>query len=150
VQDGPNDFAAEGGLAGDPPDAALSHDRAGLDDDLEHAVVGGRTKERRRHRRARVLWGGILSAQQFRGDVACTVSDISAGGAKLLVPAWPEGSDADVLDNLDVGHKVRLSLRASGEVLGEIVWQKPGRIGVRFLLQPDEVRQRFEGVVPND
>ena len=155
MQDGPNQFAADGGAGNDPAETVLRRDEMTMDEGPIKGTLGGpatdaEARERRRHRRARVLWGGVLIAQDFAGEVACTVSDISAGGAKLLVPAWPEGTDADVLDNLDVGHRVLLSLRASGEVPGEVVWQKPGRLGVRFELDPDEVRSRFEGVVPKD
>lgn len=146
MQDGPDQFAADGNAeeAEPAPEEESAYDVVG--DAGREAPTG----ERRRHRRTRVLWGGVLLAQEFKGEIACTVADISAGGAKLLVPAWPEGSDADVIDNLEVGHRVLLSLRASGEVPGEVVWQKPGRLGVRFLLEPDEVRERFDAVVPED
>lgn len=106
--------------------------------------------ERRRYRRARVLWGGVLRVDSPPGQVACTVSDISAGGAKLLVPARPQGGDAEVLDALERGDAVVLSLRDSGEVPGTVVWQQPGRVGVQFRLPAAEVRARFPGVVPAD
>ncbi len=155
MQDGPNQFAGQGDAGGDPTETGPRCDDATMEERPVGGVPGvpateAEARERRRHRRARVLWGGVLIAQDFAGEVACTVSDISAGGAKLLVPAWPEGTDAEVLDNLDVGHRVVLSLRASGEVPGEIVWQKAGRLGVRFALEPDAVRARFDGVVPKD
>lgn len=146
MPDGPDQFAADG----DAEEAVPTREEESTHDVVGDADREAPTGERRRHRRTRVLWGGVLLAQDFKGEIACTVADISAGGAKLLVPAWPEGSDADVIDNLEVGHRVLLSLRASGEVPGEVVWQKPGRLGVRFLLEADEVRERFEAVVPAD
>lgn len=155
MQDGPNQFAGHGDAGGDPAETGPRRDEVTMDEGPVEGAPGvpvteTEARERRRHRRARVLWGGVLIAQDFAGEIACTVSDISAGGAKLLVPAWPEGTDAEVLDNLDVGQRVVLSLRASGEVPGEIVWQKAGRLGVRFALEPDAVRARFDGVVPKD
>lgn len=144
MQDVPNQFADSHADEASPSDIAPSYDS----DDATSA--SGQVRERRRHRRARVLWGGVLIVRDFPGEVACTVSDISAGGAKLLVPARPEGTDAEVLDNLDIGHRIVLSLRDSGEVPAKVVWQTPGRIGIRFEMEPDEVRERFTGVVPND
>lgn len=107
-------------------------------------------RERRRHRRARVLWGATLTADELVGEMTCTVLDISAGGAKLMVNATMMGRDPDLLSMVRPGSRVTLGVRASGAVPAEIVWQDGDRAGLRFLIEPDAVRARFPGVVPDD
>jgi hypothetical protein len=107
-------------------------------------------EDRRRHRRSRVLWGATVTAEGVDGEVTCTVVDISAGGAKLMMNAKMIGRDPDLLGMLTPGCEVTLSVRASGTVPAEIVWQDGDRAGLRFLIEPDDVRARFPGVVPQD
>ena len=106
--------------------------------------------DRRRHRRARVLWGATLIADGVDEAVTCTVVDISAGGAKLMMNTKMMGRDPDLLSLMTPGAQVTLSVRASGTVPAEIVWQDADRAGLRFLIEPAEVRARFPGVVPLD
>jgi len=112
-------------------------------------------QDRRRHRRARVLWGATLTAdgldgEMTCGEVTCTVVDISAGGAKLMMNAKMMGRDPDLLSLVTPGTHVTLSVRASGTVPAEVVWQDADRAGLRFLIEPVEVRARFPGVIPPD
>ena len=131
-----------------------TRDRVGSDrvhDEREPNAAGSLSaQERRRHRRSRVLWGAILTADGFDGEVTCTVVDISAGGAKLMINARIIGRDADLLSLVTPGEQVTLSVRASGSVPAEVVWQDGDRAGLRFLIDPEDVRARFPGVVPRD
>jgi hypothetical protein len=106
--------------------------------------------DRRAHRRSRVLWGATLMADGVDGEVACTVVDISAGGAKLMMNKQLMGRDPDLLSMVLPGARITLSVRASGSVPAEVVWQEGDRAGLRFLIDPDDVRARFPGVVPRD
>lgn len=109
-----------------------------------------REDDRRQHRRSRVLWGATLTADGIDGELTCTVVDISAGGAKLMMNASMMGRDPDLLSMVTPGARVTLSVRASGSVPAEIVWQEDDRAGLRFLIDPEDVRARFPGVVPRD
>lgn len=106
--------------------------------------------DRRQHRRARVLWGATLNAEGLAGEMTCTVLDISAGGAKLMVNATVMGRDPDLLSMVSPETRVTLGVRASGVVPAEVVWQSGDRVGVRFLIAPEAVRAQFPGVVPED
>jgi hypothetical protein len=120
--------------------------------DEQEPKAGGTAsaEERRRHRRSRVLWGATVTAEGVDGEVTCTIVDISAGGAKLMMNAKMIGRDPDLLGMLTPGCEVTLSVRASGTVPAEIVWQDGDRAGLRFLIDPADVRARFPGVVPQD
>ena len=107
-------------------------------------------EDRRRYRRSRVLWGATISADGVDGEVTCTVVDISAGGAKLMMNTKLIGRDPDLVSILTPGAPVTLSVRASGSVPAEVVWQDGDRAGLRFLIDPEDVRARFPGVVPRD
>lgn len=107
-------------------------------------------QDRRRYRRSRVLWGATMIADGFDGEVTCTVVDISAGGAKLMMNTKLIGRDPDLLGMVTPGSRVTLSVRASGSVPAEVVWQDGDRAGLRFLIDPEDVRARFPGVVPRD
>jgi len=106
--------------------------------------------DRRAHRRSRVLWGATVMSDDVDGELTCTVVDISAGGAKLMVNEKMIGRDPDILSIVTPGARISLSVRASGTVPAEVVWQDGNRAGLRFLLAPAEVRGRFPGVVPQD
>jgi hypothetical protein len=107
-------------------------------------------EDRRRYRRSRVLWGATVTAEGIDDEVTCTVVDISAGGAKLMMNAKMMGRDPDLLSMVTPGCQVTLSVRASGTVPAEVVWQDGDRAGLRFLIDPEDVRARFPGVVPED
>jgi hypothetical protein len=121
-------------------------DKAGRPDAAPQAA--GEMPCRRQYRRARVLWGATLAFDVSADEVACTVVDISAGGAKLMLTRQVLGNDPDLLTALMPGERVTLSVRASGTVPAAVVWQNDDRLGVRFLLDPESVRERFPGVVP--
>ena len=91
-----------------------------------------------------------MIADGFDGEVTCTVVDISAGGAKLMMNTKLIGRDPDLLGMVTPGSRVTLSVRASGSVPAEVVWQDGDRAGLRFLIDPEDVRARFPGVVPRD
>jgi hypothetical protein len=118
----------------------------------EEPKAGGTlsAEDRRRHRRSRVLWGATMTAEGIEGEVTCTVVDISAGGAKLMMNGKMMVRDPDLLSMVLPGSHVTLSVRASGSVPAEIVWQDGDRAGLRFLIDPDDVRARFPGVVAPD
>src|SRR6185437_16292557 len=76
-------------------------------------------KDRRRHPRKRVVWPATL--ETVRGKLACRVSNISPGGARLRV-------DEPVL----VGEYVTLAMPAHGEFDGVVAWQRDSVIGMQF------------------
>ncbi|WP_169816636.1 PilZ domain-containing protein [Rhodovibrio salinarum] len=122
-----------------------------MHDDNEPKAGGTLSRQdRRAHRRSRVLWGATLMADGVDGEVTCTVVDISAGGAKLMLNEKLIGRDPDLLSVVTPGERVTLSVRASGSVPAEVVWQEGDRAGLRFLIDPADVRARFPGVVPPD
>jgi pilus assembly protein CpaF len=76
-------------------------------------------KDRRKHPRKRVVWPATL--ETVRGKLACRVSNISPGGARLRV-------DEPVL----VGEYVTLAIPAHGEFDGIVAWQRDSVIGMQF------------------
>jgi len=96
-------------------------------------------RERRRHRRVRVLWSACLRFPDADAFLACTVANVSGGGAKLTHVAWPAGEAARVVDRLEPGAAVRVSIARSEEIPAEVVWSARGRMGVKFALSPGEV-----------
>ncbi|HKW55241.1 MAG TPA: ATPase, T2SS/T4P/T4SS family [Stellaceae bacterium] len=76
-------------------------------------------KDRRKHPRKRVVWPATL--ETVRGKVACRVSNISPGGARLRV-------DGPIL----VGEYVTLVIPAHGEFDGVVAWQREAVIGMEF------------------
>lgn len=71
-------------------------------------------------RRRELQCVGILQAPS--GSCRCTVSNISVGGANLL------------LDELvDVSGEISLTITGFGAFRGEIVWQDGARCGMRFV-----------------
>lgn len=94
-----------------------------------------RARERRRHRRVRVLWSAQLRFPDEQTVLTCTVTNISGGGAKLTHVGWPVGEEARVVERLEPGAAVRVSIARSEEIPAKIVWCGRGRVGVMFHLE---------------
>jgi pilus assembly protein CpaF len=76
-------------------------------------------KERRRVPRTRVVWTATLETP--RGRMDCRVSNVSAGGARVRVPAA-----------IGVGQPVTLVTPSHGEFHGTVAWERDGTIGISF------------------
>lgn len=104
-------------------------------------------RDRRAHRRRRVLWGASLRCADDTVNLSVTVADISAGGAKLLFSQMPDIEEAPVVTRIEPGQRIVLILPEFGEFPGEIVWSEVGRLGLRFALDPATVAARLGSVV---
>ncbi|SDG45799.1 PilZ domain-containing protein [Limimonas halophila] len=100
-------------------------------------------RERRKHRRVRVLWSARLRFPEETAELNCTVANVSGGGAKLTHVAWPAGEEARVVDRLEPGVAVRLSIAGTAEIPAEVVWCARGRMGVQFHLPAADVAARL-------
>jgi|SRR5665213_2724033 len=83
------------------------------------ATPGGR----RKHRRKPVMWSAHFELPT--GGLDCIAFDLSLGGAKLRL-------DAPV----KLRQRGRLVLERYGAIEAEILWQRPGMAGLRFLDPP--------------
>ena len=84
--------------------------------------------DRRRHRRAKVLWTGSLHHNGRTSD--CVLLNIGIRGAMArAVEALPQGGSA----TLQSFHFGRLS--------GEIIWREGNAFGLRFEQSPAEIRK---------
>jgi hypothetical protein len=83
------------------------------------ASASGTAHEKRRHLRRKVIWGARISCAL--GERACTVLNISRGGAALKL---------DV--TLDPGSDVQLLMPGIGHLAGWVVWSNHDRVGIQF------------------
>ena len=67
--------------------------------------------------------------------IDCVVSNVSVGGAKLLLP----GPASDQLPDPADGAMVTLTLPRFGDLPARIVWTRETAIGIDFLQPSDEV-----------
>lgn len=89
---------------------------------LSHAAPS----ERRGSPRRRVLKASRLTTPSGHPASSATLRDLSETGARLSVP-----------NVLVVPHNFRMTVEIDGMTANcEIVWRKPGMIGVRFLARP--------------
>lgn len=94
------------------------------------------SSEQRRHARYPVEWCAKLTigsgGYDFVGDtMACTVRNISAGGAKVSLDLLPHWLSAR-LDACGLGLPVSLVLPRLAPLAGRIAWRRERDIGVRF------------------
>jgi hypothetical protein len=86
-------------------------------------------------RRLRANWPAEIRAGGAR--IACTVLDVSSGGAHVRVEQSPPASD-----------RIWLLVENVGPVAAELAWQRKDRIGLRFLKDQEWVsricKKRFD------
>jgi hypothetical protein len=75
--------------------------------------------ERREHLRQKVLWWGQIDVGTER--YACSVSDLSPGGAKIRLP-----------QDISANQRVKLTMPPFGEFEGEVCWVEDAYIGIQF------------------
>jgi hypothetical protein len=88
-------------------------------------------KDRRRHKRWRVLWWGQIAIGADHSP--CTVFDLAPSGAKIQT-SRPTATE----------ERVRLSLPPFGDFKGEVIWSRHGHIGIRFA---DEEHHRIAKII---
>jgi len=85
-------------------------------------------------RRLRANWPGEVRIAGAK--IACTVLDVSSGGASLKIEAAPEA-----------GAELWLVVENVGPVAAALAWSENGRVGIRFSEEQDWVltlcNQRF-------
>ena len=92
---------------------------------------------RRAEFRRRILKAGIIAFGGRNSTIACTVRDLSAGGARLTVPGTVSAPDTfELIIELD-------GLEADCEVVG----RRGSDVHVRFVGQPRQVAPRRVQVV---
>jgi hypothetical protein len=90
-------------------------------------------RDRRSHRRHRVLWQAKLYQ---RGVIhECVVANVSAGGAKVIMEVQLTSGGLD----LTHGAMATLTIDRFGDFPGRIVWRESGQAGVEFLQPVEEV-----------
>lgn len=117
-----------------------------MTDDNDDPVSAG-VKDRRAHRRARVLWGGRLRRAETRETLPCTVTNISAGGARLLLDTQAGRAAAAALATLEPGVPITLDLSSTRELPGEVVWREDHQMGMKFHLTAEDVAERVGSIV---
>jgi hypothetical protein len=91
--------------------------------------------ERRRHRRAPVVWMATL--RTARGFFECIVIDISSSGARLVI------SDGT---SLAPGEAVTLDLSPCGKFRATAVWKEGDFSGIRFHDAAEVIAAAVHGV----
>lgn len=122
-------------------------DGSGQFPDPSETEIGSR--DRRAHRRTRVLWGASLRCADDDARLSVTVANISAGGAKLVFSETPDECEAEVVDRLDPELEVVLALPEVGDFPASVVWIARGRLGIRFAQPPEEIAAAIGAVVLN-
>jgi c-di-GMP-binding flagellar brake protein YcgR len=77
--------------------------------------------ERRQSPRRRVLKGGTIWSPHRLTNTRCTIRDLSAGGACLVVP-----------DPVSVPQEFELYFQDRSVRRCRVVWRNPARVGVAF------------------
>jgi CheY-like chemotaxis protein len=97
----------------------------------------GQGQDRRRSTRKRLLKGGVIAFSARHATLPCVVRDLSETGARLQVQ-----NAAAVPDTFE------LVVELDGlEASGEVVWRRPGEVGIRFLGKPVRVAPRRAQIV---
>jgi hypothetical protein len=99
------------------------------------SIVG--TMENRRYHRTTVLWPATLLCRSSALD--CVIFNISANGAKVMLK-----------NSLEMKVPVILSSIRFGELAGEVVWQNPNAVGIRFFAAPEDVVRMLGDKLPLD
>ncbi|NBC34322.1 MAG: hypothetical protein GVY13_16720 [Alphaproteobacteria bacterium] len=80
-------------------------------------------EERREHKRLPVFWTGkLVQNNGHAAEVSVNLMDISAGGARVTMAEPLQGRP-----------RVKLTIDRVGEFFGEVVWEKLGDLGIRFI-----------------
>ncbi len=82
--------------------------------------------ERREHQRLAVTWSGSLIVGGR--DIGCTIANISASGALVLVA-----------ETLPPETELTLRVDRRGLLPARVVWQGPDRLGLKFRDTPQQV-----------
>lgn len=100
----------------------------------EISAFGEKLEERRRFERKTLFWAATVDVrgQRFEG----TIIDFSAGGARIRF-------DAAVAE----GEVLTLALKQLAELGAKVVWRRQGEAGLQFLLAPEEVAARVQGLL---
>jgi hypothetical protein len=104
---------------------------------LKEVGVFARLKERRRFERRKLLVAANIEVkgERFEGVIV----DVSPGGARIRF---------DTL--LTAGDELNLVLTELGQLGAQVVWQREGEAGVRFLLAPDEMAPRVQELLAQE
>lgn len=80
-------------------------------------------EERRQHKRLSVFWTGkLVQDDGHEAEISVNLMDISAGGARVTMAEPLQGHPM-----------VKLTIDRVGEFFGEVVWEKLGDLGIRFV-----------------
>lgn len=91
--------------------------------------------DRRTYQRQAVIWDAALQMEGKRAD--CTVLNLSAGGAKVMI------------DRPEVTSKfVTLGIPQFGNFTGEVAWRHGHTIGIRFHEEPSQVAIALADALP--
>jgi hypothetical protein len=102
----------------------------------DEQVVGGATPaDRRQHKRKPVLWAARIETRD--GACECIILDLSLGGAKLR-------SAAEVAKQ----QMVTLVIDRFGALNAEVMWARSGRMGLRFVDEPDQIAHIIGATLP--
>ena len=95
------------------------------------------SRDRRRHKRAHVLFNGRL----ISGDRSAqgVLLDVSAGGARIRLS-----------EPLEAGSAITLRLARSLDFHVEVVWRNEQTIGLRFREKPARIAATLSGLLPRD
>jgi len=93
--------------------------------------------DRRRHKRAHVLFSGCL----ISGDRSAegVLLDVSAGGARIRLS-----------EPLEAGSAITLRLARSLDFHVEVAWRQGQTIGLRFRETPARIAATLSGLLPQD
>jgi len=91
--------------------------------------------DRRRFRRQAVIWDAAMLEQEKTVD--CTVLNLSAGGAKIMI------------DRTDItSSRVTLRIPQCGVFVCEVAWRHGHTMGLRFLEDPASVQRVLADTLP--
>jgi hypothetical protein len=104
---------------------------------LKEVGVFTRLKERRRFERRKLLVAANIEVkgERFEGVIV----DVSPGGARIRFDT-----------PLTAGDELNLVLTELGQLGAQVVWQRHGEAGVRFLLAPDEMAPRVQELLAQE
>lgn len=88
--------------------------------------------DQRRYARKAVVWPGSVSTEE--GMLACSVLNLSAGGARLRMP-----------DALPRDATVNLRITGVGRFPARVVWCRDHHVGIEFRMPPESVEAVITG-----
>ncbi|TFG86512.1 MAG: PilZ domain-containing protein [Hyphomicrobiales bacterium] len=101
------------------------------------ASIRARSGERRRHKRAHVLFNGRL----ISGDCSAqgVLPDVSAGGARMRLA-----------EPFEAGSAITLRLARNLDFHVEVAWNRGQFFGLRFREAPARIAATLSGLLPQD